>query len=428
MIETIATVAGLLGISAVELAKHINQKSTEKRNQKIDEEIANRLFLMDQISQNGLMTKALCRYYTDDKLKRGNLYRYAYSTDGNIMEGAMAYRQDWVELTIALGQNENEYTLQLPVKYEFPKRYKDKVGDLMIKLEQLKIKIWDAPIYRLGDVNFETNKLQATFSIDNFYRFRFTIGLLQDEILDALIDADLNVEKIDFLFDMPMRNEMLPKGNNFLDFNERVCAGGISTVFAIARPQPDNDFVIPVQKRSSSVSDSRGLLSPIPRAFHQPMVNAKSELKLPSTVYRELYEELFGGVEAEEDVRRLKPDWWLNDSEVIQWLFKHKGAYTFECICFGLDLLSGNYHFGILLVIKDEAFWNKFGSQLITNWEVAEGGGELISTKDYNLVKEYTRRVDWTEDIFVFIESLKRLVLTEPRRMNIPTLERVVSE
>ena len=34
-----------------------------------------------------------------------------------------------------------------------------------------------------------------------------------------------------------------------------------------ARPSPHNDYVIPLQRRAGTVSDSQGLLSPIPRGI-----------------------------------------------------------------------------------------------------------------------------------------------------------------
>jgi hypothetical protein len=419
----IATIAGLLGLSVADLLPPLSARRKKRRQINDQAEAATRIEKLNRIAAEGFLTKALSRYYTADNLQTGNLLRYVYSTDGVRRDSTMVYKPEWMNLAIALDRG--EHCSIVPATPAPNKISKARVANLIQQIEQQRIRIWDAPIYRLMDVDFRQDTLRASFAVDEFLRYRFTIGLLQDELIEGLINAEFDLDKMFHpnYRDFPLRDETLPNGKSIIDFDRRMCAGGISTCFAMARPHPFNDFAIPVQKRSSSVSDSQGLLSPIPRAFHQPMVDPSSELKLSFTVFRELYEELFGGTETEENVKRLQADWWLHQSKPIQWFHEHKGAYTFECICLGIDLLSGNYHFGILLAVRDESFWRDFGHQLMTNWEVADSGGKLVSSKNYNQVAEYTHRVDWTEDVFIFVEALKYLQALEPNRCNIPKLE-----
>ncbi len=420
----LATIAGVLGISVKEMLQSLDSARSKRKRISDQAAAATRIEKLNQIAADGLLTQALSRYYTVENLQTGNLLRYVYSTNGVRRDTTMAYQQDWMNLDVALGQR-GEQCILVEAKSTHNKTSKARVAHLIQQIEQQNVRIWDAPIYRLMDVAFSKNRLRASFAVDEFLRFRFTIGLLQDELIEALINTDFNLDKVLSHRGqrLPLRNEKLPDGKSIIDFSNRMCAGGISTLFAMARPHPYNDFVIPVQKRASNVSDSQGLLSPIPRAFHQPMVDHLSELKLSFSVYRELYEELFGGIEGEENVKRLKPDWWLHNSKPVQWFYDHKGAYIFECICLGIDLLSGNYHFGIVLAVRDESFWNEFGHLLITNWEVADSGGKLVSSKNYKQVTEYALRVDWTEDIFIFVEGLRHLQAIEPKRFNIPTFE-----
>lgn len=420
----LATIAGLLGISVKELLQPLKALRDKRKQVNDQADAATRIEKLNLIAAKGLLTQALSRYYTAENLQTGNLLRYVYSTDEVRRDTTMVYKQEWLNLAIALDRR-GEHCSIVPAKPARNTISKARVAKLIQQIEQQRIRIWDAPIYRLINVEFGKNRLRASFAVDEFLRYRFTIGLLQDELIEGLISAEFDLDK---MFhpnsrDLPLRDETLPDGQSIIDFGSRMCAGGISTFFAIARPHPFNDFAIPVQKRSSSVSDSQGLLSPIPRAFHQPMVDPLSELKLSSTVYRELYEELFGGTESEENVRRLQADWWLYESKPIRWFHEHKGAYTFECICLGIDLLSGNYHFGILLAVRDESFWREFGHELMTNWEVADSGGKLVSSKNYNQVADYTLRLDWTEDVFIFVEGLKYLQAIESKRFNIPKLE-----
>ncbi len=419
----IATIAGLLGISVAQLLQPLVE--LRKRRRQVDEQAdaATRIEKLNRIAAEGFLTQALSRYYTAGNLQTGNLLRYVYSTDGMRRDTTMAYKPEWMNLAIALDGGEDCSIVRAqPAPNKISKA---RVTNLIQQIEQQRIRIWDAPIYRLMSVDFDKNQLHASFAVDEFLRYRFTIGLLQDELIEELISAEFDLDKMFHpnTRNLRLRDDILPDGQSIINFEGRMCAGGISTFFAMARPEPFNDFAIPVQKRSSNVSDSQGLLSPIPRAFHQPMVDPLSELKLSFTVFRELYEELFGGIESETNVKRLQSDWWLHQSKPIQWFHEHKGAYIFECICLGIDLLSGNYHFGILLAVRDESFWREFGHQLMTNWEVADSGGKLVSSKNYDQVADYTHRVDWTEDAFIFIEGLKYLQGIEPERFNIPKLD-----
>ena len=106
----------------------------------------------------------------------------------------------------------------------------------------------------------------------------------------------------------------------------------------------------------------------------------------------------------------------------MNWFNLHHGAYSCECISFGLDLLSGNYHFGMLLAIHDQDFWRKYGRRLETNWEVDSRGGGLYSLKDQALLQKLLIRRDWTEDVSVVVEGLRRLHELNPRGLDIPEL------
>ena len=164
------------------------------------------------------------------------------------------------------------------------------------------------------------------YSMTSFLKYRFTIGLLEDELIDALISTKGDIDKIisNTHKYLPIRNELIPDLNLLLNFQERFCAGGIGVVLAFARGEPDNDFIIPVQSRSKKVSDGRNQLAVIPKAFHQPLLENKAEVNVYWTSFRELYEEVFHGIEVEKEISKIKFDWYFNEIPEMKYFKDHR--------------------------------------------------------------------------------------------------------
>jgi hypothetical protein len=55
-----------------------------------------------------------------------------------------------------------------------------------------------------------------------------------------------------------------------------------------------DQYQLLVQERSNQVLNVTGALAVIPKAFHQPIVDAYGETRISTTIERELEEELFG--------------------------------------------------------------------------------------------------------------------------------------
>ena len=182
------------------------------------------------------------------------------------------------------------------------------------------------------------------------------------------------------------------------------------------------------------MSDSQGLLSVIPKAFHQPSAlphsrTLRSEVRPSATMYRELFEEILGGREVEIADRDLEPLWFIDHSRPLRWLRENPGSYLGLCVALATNLLSGNHEIGTLLVIHDPKFWRLFESALRPNWEV----GNLIrcSTRPgihtgpkRGLAGLITSTEGWTsEGLLVLIEGLARLKQLFPERVCLLSLE-----
>jgi hypothetical protein len=202
-----------------------------------------------------------------------------------------------------------------------------------------------------------------------------------------------------------------------------MCVGGPIVFFAMARPKPDNDYVIPIQRRSKAVTDSQEMLSVIPQAYHQHTIDEKKEINLSSSVLREVFEELFEGEEAEKRPRRLKHDWYMYESEPMNWLRKHRDSYTLQLICAGINLHVGSYEFGVLCAIHDPTFWTKYGSKTKANYE-ANPGLEGVSSLETLRLRNLFKSPEWaSEGLFTFVECMKNLEALNPKKVRAPSFE-----
>jgi transcriptional regulator with XRE-family HTH domain len=384
--------------------------------------------------------EVLTAYYSDDSLDRGGLAPYELEINERRVRLALATRPAWSGLSVPLAglggsSLQEDCRLSATVSPDRPiDDFRSSALRFLCEIEAKSLEIYDSPIFRLRQLDLCRGRLSATFSTDSFLHYRLSTGLLADEVTGALAQTrsthDLLAASNKH---MPLRAQVLPHGGALADFDNRVCSGGVLTLLAIARPKPHNDFVVLAQRRSAAVSDSPGLLSVIPKAFHQPSVlphsqALASEVAPSATMYRELFEEVLGGREVELADRDLRPMWFVDKSKPLRWLRERPDSYQALCVGLGINLLSGNYEIGTLLVIHDPKFWRAFEQVLRPNWEVAHlircstlpapsaspqrGLSGLIRASD-----------EWTsEGLMVLVEGLAYLKRQFPERVSLPAI------
>lgn len=396
-------------------------KEKEKRDE--IERFYNKDQQYEKITREGLITRALSEYYSNQDLKLGNLNRYVFTIDGSSIDTTIATKPDWIELGIKLESENVLYDLGSEVAY-MKKQHRENGENYDKYLKYLNVALWDSKIYRLVDFDRSGKTIKIKLALDTFFNYRYKSGLLYDELMQALLDANLEVEALishrkEYL---PLREQFLPNGNSLVNFSKRVCAGGVSVLFAIAHPR-QNDFLILVKQRSNKTIDCRRMLCVVPKAFHQPMIDFEIESDLSLTVFREVYEELFGGEETERDVKREDPKWYFRECEALKWFLDNKDSYDLECTSFGIDLVSGNYEFAILLAVHDVEYWNKFGSLMKTNWELLSDVNPSVHSRDREQLSELAQKSDWTgEGLVAFVEGLRRLKVLEPKKVHLPNI------
>ncbi len=422
---TIAAIAKLLGLSVPKFAAAVKRAYSRSSEAVARERAAAFIAAGGKAITEGSSSEFLRRFYTDDALQAGGLTPYRFRFLKDTVRTTVATRADWIH-KVEL-RTEHEECLFTTDDTEMPKPPECSVIELLRSLDLRGVKIWNAPLYRLVGIKIADGRLNAEFALDEFYRYRITNGALGDELIQGLIDVDFN---LDDLFNeakslLPLRHAILPDARKIGDFKSRLCSTGINIVTAIARPPPYSDYAIILQRRSGSVSTRQQGLSVVPAGIHQPCIHPGDEVAISCTVFREVFEELFGGEDRPETSKHLVHDWYYKESAPIKWLLNHTGAYSLLLTGFGVSTLSGSCTFSVLLAIHDEHFWKKFRHLLRTNWEVTDDQMPIFSTKSPQ--PELLLRKDWTDSgLFSLIEGLLELQKVGRLRCKRLDLERLL--
>ena len=306
---------------------------------------------------------------------------------------------------------------------ELPSRLVEYSAIVANRLELMQVQLWNDPLYQLIGCD-GPQEISREFIEVPFMKWRFTSGLLPDELMDVLINAkgDWTTIFSEPGRSFPLRTQLLPSRKALFDFSSRVCCGGLGLVVAIARPTPDSDYIIPLQVRSAKVNDGRGLLSVVPKAFHQGVVGSEAEVNVYWSAMREIYEELYSGEEVRRhDGSRLRQDWYLDKHPGMRWFRDNEGTHEMELVSFGVNAISGNFENALLLVIRDTSYWKQFGSELRANWE--SNDLRFHSTRKPQEITRVITEEKWTtESVFHIGEALLRLKQLCPHQVDLPNL------
>lgn len=271
--------------------------------------------------------------------------------------------------------------------------------------EALDIRIWDDPLYSLHRISASG---EMDLRLSRFIWYRAKYGSLVDEL--ALAIAKHSIEDVARKADdlLPRRTAFLPSVEELLAFESRIVAGGPAVLFAVRLS--DEDFGILVQRRSYQVSDELGALTVVPKAVHQPMIDPAAEAPLEKTVYRECYEEFFGG---EEQRGYVDPEFYLAKCEAVKELLEPEVA-VLKPIGLVWDLSRGNYHGLYCLFVRSTDWWRRHHSAIHLNWEVDPEIRPMIRLADLSAVAGLLHRVNWAPESYVALVEGLRWLASEP--------------
>ncbi|TDV43688.1 transcriptional regulator [Actinophytocola oryzae] len=372
----------------------------------------------------GQLAQALTDYYGDSAPPHRV---YTADVDGQPVCTSVLTRTDWSHAALPLRSDTEQVALTDPELESIDRvvHVDNPVAvERLAEAAALGVRMTNKPLYRLVDVDIRDGVLAGGVGLASFGVYALTMDLLEREIAEALV-AGRDTRP----GDLPLRDRYLPDLAAVLDLPNRVCAGGVAGLTAIARPadpyRGPADYALLVQERSGQVVNGAGRLAVIPKGFHEPLTDVRGDARISSTLLREMEEELFGRAEVDSTTghgRAAAPMHPGRLSEPMRWLLDEPGRLRTECTGFGLNLVSGNYEFAALVVIDDEEFWPRFGGVIEANWESA--GLRIYSSLDEHLISKLIMDESWSnEGLFSFLQGVRRLREIGGPRVRLPSVE-----
>ncbi len=359
-------------------------------------------------SNRGIVGKALLKYYSNSHTTQSDIrhVRYLYP-DGETLDLPLVTRTELIR--------DKDNDLELLYRYGGEVTHFEVDKKVINRSEEgwraAGLKMWDSPIFSLHHVQILNSKVELEFRKTGFFAYRATYGNVFDELALNIIDKGLNPtlhaleSQSTKLF--PLRTKYMSDLNQVLAMSKRICAGG--PIVLIAARTDEHDLAFIIQRRSATVSDEPLALTPVPRAFHSPEVDPAVEYDLTFSIYREIWEELFGG---EDRVGgQISPYYFFEKSRAVKELYEGRGI-TNNLIPLGLmwDLYRGNFVASYCLYITDPSWWAKYSRDMEVNWEFDSiKKKSAVMAKQGGLIDLIHAR-DWAVDsYFAFLESLRWL-------------------
>ena len=362
------------------------------------------------------LVEAVAAYYGQP----AGLYRA--KVDSEAVELSILTERSWVGRSIPLGTTAEHCELdntQSDVHVHLDGHHVDVAIERLAAAETDGTMLANNPLYRLTGLDMSTDGLDAQFACSDFATYALTSDLLEAELAAVAAQRSPAASSIA----TPLRDKWLPSAQSAFDFDRRVCVGGPVCLVAVCFGA---GYYLLIQERSSKVLNGNGTIAVIPKAFHQPTVDAFDETPLSLTVEREIEEELLGRLDLEllgpDTGRRAAPMHPQNASGPMRWLHAHREAWRMECTGFGVNLVTGNFEFACLVAVHDPKWWANYGHLLAANWEASHL--KRYSSVDRNGLRRLINDPRWSnEALFAFIEGLRRLAEVDPERVESPALE-----
>jgi transcriptional regulator with XRE-family HTH domain len=373
----------------------------------------------------GDVAKALSGYYVDRYSQGLGVYRAR--CDGLDVVTSIATRSEWLDLACPLTPVHDQLMLVSSTPHD-PAKFDDLAARhavrRLVEVVAVDVRLTNAPIYRLLGFDVGQGVIGGAVGLVPFVEYALTMDLLEGELLDAIVSDGAPRSG-----SLPLRDRYLPDLGSACEVSNRLCAGGVLALCAIARPadryRGAADYVLLVQERSGHVLNAARQLAVIPKSFHKPLADYRGDAQIGATLRREMEKELFGRSDVDSTITRniaAAPMHPSRLSEPMRWLTGVSDALRMECSGFGLNLVSGNYEFASLVVIDDEDFWCQYGGHIEANWESA--GLRLYSSLDRELLVELITDERWSnEGLFALLLGLRRLGELGGERVNLPAIE-----
>ncbi|BBO85032.1 hypothetical protein DSCO28_55980 [Desulfosarcina ovata subsp. sediminis] len=399
---TASAVASLLGRGVADVFSAIKSEIKKDEDDRINKYISKMMQLNETSNRafkEGKIDELITNYYKDSQNE--NILYKSISPLGH--RCAYAHKKSWINLGIDLTHT---HDFKYEGRYEKSLKSGLSIPELYIRLMALKsigIKIWDSDLYTLDSFEINEKKIKVTMKLSTFYNHKFYSGRIQNECIEALQNYNFDINKIIELraATLPIRTSHFKKLGNVFDFNSNLTPLGISVLVAFRR---DDDYALIIQKRSHRVAVAPGTLAVVPTAIHQPTIDLNEELNPIVTLWREIYEELFGGEETINTSKNLIPKWYTKESTIMKEITTAGSSDVILTSC-GINLLTGFFDFCILVVINSSAIWKNNWHKIKGNWELSDTVTPIISSRDKDTITKIVSMKEWSPSSRVAFEQ-----------------------
>lgn len=170
---------------------------------------------------------------------------------------------------------------------------------------------------------------------------------------------------------MPLRNSVLPDVETAMACKRGAHAFGmqVATVF-----DTGTRLLVLIQRRSYAVSVYGGALAVVPVFGCQSLdLSERTPVSLFHNYLREVYEELYGGLEVQRYSARVDPTWFYREAPIARLLAtKERGDFDFRLLGFGFDALNGEVDLCALALISDPRYAADELAVMKANWEIQD--------------------------------------------------------
>ncbi|MFE0027371.1 hypothetical protein [Amycolatopsis sp. NPDC059021] len=195
-----------------------------------------------------------------------------------------------------------------------------------------------------------------------YFQYLSACGPIEDETYAAIAKPSRAT---------PLRDRVLPD----VDVAARCSRGAhafgmqVATVF-----DTGGRHVVLIQRRSFAVSIYGGALAVVPVFGCQSVdLSERTPVSLFHNYLREVYEELYGGVEVQRRGTRVDPTWFYREAPIARLLAaRERGDLEFTLLGFGFDALNAEMDLCALAYVSDRRYAEEEIAVMTTNWEIQD--------------------------------------------------------
>ena len=249
-------------------------------------------------------------------------------------------------------------------------------------------KLWNGRVFRLVALDVSEHALRLRFEAGRFFNSLAHQDFLENEARLALTSRLTN--EADASDCLPVRDAVASSAKAIEQFCKHHVAGvGISNLILFRSGK--ETYRPAVRSRGNlSLAAVDGIVDNISSGiFDISNADPRIDFEIKYKVFKEIYEELFGGKDVEKEIKQFNPDFFFDKPGIreLRPMLKDGRAF-FRITGFCIDLMRVAPEITTVLVVRDPKYYTKYKNVFITNEEY-QGGFTLEIPRNLGEVDAY---------------------------------------